>query len=106
MKDATVSGDMAVIVDEKGIGIHQPWEKFGTPTAKDMHDELGNSSFALFNGGPMANFDQINPEYFKSLDKKLDYLDSVGFVSFLETVRRDHGGFSWGVDVRRALALF
>jgi len=84
----------SVIVDEKGIGIRQSWEKFGTPTAKDMHDELGNRPFALYNGGPMANFDQINPEYFKSLDKKFDYLDSVGFAPFLETVRRDHGP-SW-----------
>jgi hypothetical protein len=84
----------AVIVDSNGIGIRQPWEKFGTPTAKDMHDESGNRPFALYNGGPMTDFDQINPEYFKSLDKKIDYLNSAGFVPFLETVRRDHGP-SW-----------
>lgn len=84
----------AVIVDENGIGIRQPWEKFGTPTAKDMHDESGNRPFALVNDGPMADFDRINPDYFKSLDKKIDYLNSIGFVPFLETVRRDHGP-SW-----------
>ncbi|MCK4921643.1 MAG: DUF5060 domain-containing protein, partial [Bacteroidales bacterium] len=72
------------LVDENGIGIRQAWEHFETPTdetptAKDMHDELGNRPFAMKNGGPMADFDQINPEYFKSLDKKLDYLNSVGF---------------------------
>lgn len=79
--------------DEHGIGIRQAWEKFGTPTAKDMHDERGNLPFAL-KEGPMADFDQLNPEYFKSLDKKMDYLASVGFVPFLETIRRDHGP-SW-----------
>ncbi len=84
------------LVDENGIGIRQAWEHFETPTdetptAKDMHDELGNRPFAMKNGGPMADFDQINPEYFKSLDKKLDYLNSVGFIPFIETIRRDHG---------------
>jgi hypothetical protein len=82
------------IVDENGIGIRQAWEQFGDSIAKDMHDELGNRPFALYNGSPIADFDQINPEYFKSLDKKSDYLHSVGFVPFLETVRRDHGP-SW-----------
>ncbi len=84
----------AVIVDEHGIGIRQPWEKFGTPTAKDMHDEKGNIPFALKDNGPMADFDRINPAFFRSLDRKMDYLTSVGFVPFMETVRRDHGP-SW-----------
>ena len=84
----------ADIVDENGIGIRNPWEKFGTPTAKDMHDESGNRPFALKDGGPMADFDRLNPAYFQSLDKKMDYLSSVGFVPFMETVRRDHGP-SW-----------
>lgn len=81
-------------VDANGTGIRQAWEKFGTPTAKDMHDEAGNRPFSLSDNGPMADFDQINPAYFQSLDKKMDYLASVGFVPFLETVRRDHGP-SW-----------
>jgi hypothetical protein len=84
----------AVVVDSNGIGVRAPWEKFGTNTAKDMHDELGNRPFSIMNGGPMADFDQINPAYFQSLDKKMDYLASVGFVPFMETVRRDHGP-SW-----------
>ena len=37
-----------------------------------------------------ADFDRINPDYFKSLDDKLDYCYREGFVIFLETVRRDH----------------
>lgn len=80
--------------DENGIGIRQAWEKFGTPTAKDMHDESGNLSFDVQEEGPLADFDKINPSYFQSLDKKMKYLDSQGFVPFLETVRRDHGP-SW-----------
>jgi hypothetical protein len=84
----------ANIVDDNGIGVRNPWEKFGTPTAKDMHDESGNRPFALKDGGPIADFDQLNPAYFQSLDKKMDYLASVGFVPFMETVRRDHGP-SW-----------
>ena len=81
----------ATMVDENGIGVRNPWEKFGTPTAKDMHDESGNRPFALKDGGPIADFDHLNPVYFQSLDKKMDYLASVGFVPFMETVRRDHG---------------
>jgi len=82
------------LVDEQGIGIRQAWEKSTSGTAKDMHDELGNRPFELSDKPPMANFDKINPAYFKSIDKKMDYLDSVGFVPFFETVRRDHGP-SW-----------
>lgn len=81
-------------IDENNIGIRQAWEKFGSSTAKDMHDENGNLPFKLKGKGPLADFDWINPAYFQSLDKKMDYLDSVGFVPFLETVRRDHGP-SW-----------
>jgi hypothetical protein len=37
----------------------------------------------------VADFNHINPEYFKSLDKKMQYLSDQGFVPLLETVRRD-----------------
>jgi hypothetical protein len=33
--------------------------------------------------------DQINPEYFKYLDRKIDYLNANGFVPFIEVSRRD-----------------
>ena len=81
-------------IDEQGIGVRQAWEKWGTPSAKDMHDEAGNLPFELTGSGAMADFDRINPVYFQSLDKKMDYLHTIGFVPFLETVRRDHGP-SW-----------
>lgn len=80
--------------DGNGIGIRQAWEKFGHSTAKDMHDEAGNLPFELTGDGPLADYDKINPAFFQSLDKKMDYLNSVGFIPFLETVRRDHGP-SW-----------
>jgi len=84
----------ATYTDEKGVAIRQAWEKFGSSTAKDMHDEKGNIPFELKGEGPLADFNRINPAYFRSLDKKMNYLDSIGFVPFLETVRRDHGP-SW-----------
>lgn len=37
----------------------------------------------------VPDFDKINPEYFKHMDKKIDYLNSQGFVSFIEVSRRD-----------------
>lgn len=82
------------VVDENGIGIRQAWEKFGKGTAKDMHDESGNLPFTGSGNPPMADYERINPAYFRSLDRKMDYFDSVGFVPMLETVRRDHGP-SW-----------
>lgn len=78
-------------VDENSVGIRQAWEKYGASTAKDMHDENGNLPFRLTGKGPLADFDRINPSYFQSLDKKMDYLNSIGFVPLLETIRRDHG---------------
>lgn len=81
--------------DKDSVGLRQAWEKNGMNTAKDMHDEAGNMPFEAWEKSDViANFDRINPEYFKSLDKKLYYLDGKGFVTFLETVRRDHGP-SW-----------
>ncbi|MBN2636968.1 MAG: DUF4038 domain-containing protein [Prolixibacteraceae bacterium] len=82
--------------DENGIYIRNAWEKFGyyvdeeNVTAKDMRDELGNKPFEMskeHKGVP--NFDQIIPEYFQSLDKKMQHFSDVGFVPLIETVRRD-----------------
>jgi hypothetical protein len=88
------------LVDQNGVGIRQAWEKSGRRTAKDMHDEAGQRSFAASGRGPLADFDSINPAYFQSLDRKIAYMNQQGFVPFLETVRRDHGPswrayFSW-----------
>ena len=81
-------------IDENSIGIRQAWEKSGCFSAKDMHDEYGNRPFALKDEGPLADYDRINPAYFRSLDKKIAYMNEQGFIPLLEVVRRDHGP-SW-----------
>ncbi len=82
--------------DSNGIYVRNAWEKFGyltkdgKMTAKDMRDEFGNKPFRMSKDHPgVADFDNINPEYFQSLDKKMQYLSDQGFVPLLETVRRD-----------------
>jgi hypothetical protein len=37
------------------------------------------------------DLDRINPAYFQILDQKIDYLNSLGFVPFIEASRRDSG---------------
>ena len=85
----------AQYINEDSIGVRQAWEKNMQPTAKDMHDELGNMPFEPWpEKDIVADFNRINPGYFKSLDKKIQYLNDEGFITFLETIRRDHGP-SW-----------
>ena len=82
----------AQYINDDSVGVRQAWEKNMQPTAKDMHDELGNMPFEYWPEKEIvADFNRINPEYFKSLDKKIQHLNDEGFVTFLETIRRDHG---------------
>jgi hypothetical protein len=83
--------------DKKGIYLRNAWEKFdyhtegGKLTSKDMRDEYGNKPFKMSSEHEgVADFDRINPDYFKSLDKKMRHLSEEGFVPLLETVRRDN----------------
>ena len=83
--------------DANGIYVRNAWEKFGyyakngKLTAKDMHNEYGNLPFKMSQQHKgVADFDHINPAYFQSLDKKMQYLSDQGFVPLLETVRRDN----------------
>lgn len=95
----------ATYANADGIFLRNAWEKFGTwaanatistadgaiTTAKDMHDEAGNRPFEVFaDREGLADFDRINPAYFRSLDRKLRHLAEQGFVPFFETVRRDN----------------
>ncbi|MDT0686619.1 DUF5060 domain-containing protein [Autumnicola psychrophila] len=100
--------------DENGIFVRNAWEKFGydvasdegidasggesywgTFTAKNMRDEYGNLPFSMSaEHKGVSNFNNINPEYFQSLDKKMQYMSKEGFVPLLETIRRDAGP-SW-----------
>lgn len=84
--------------NEDGIYIRNAWEKFDYPvrgddkvTGKDMRDEYGNKPFKMSTEHPgVADFDNIIPAYFQSLDKKMQYLSDEGFTALLETVRRDN----------------
>jgi hypothetical protein len=80
------------VKDTKGVDASGYW---GSLTAKNMRDEYGNLPFEMsVNYKGVSDFTRINPEYFKSLDKKMEFLSSQGFVALLETVRRDVGP-SW-----------
>ena len=86
----------STFADSNGIYVRNAWEKFdyltenGSMTAKDMRDEYGNQPFKISGKHKgVADFDNIIPAYFQSLDKKMHYLSEQGFVPLLETVRRD-----------------
>lgn len=99
----------ATYANKDGVFLRNAWEKFGhwapsatistadgaTTTGKDMHDEDGNRPFAILeNREGLADFDRINPDYFRNLDRKMVHLSNEGFVPFLETIRRDNAP-SW-----------
>jgi hypothetical protein len=79
-----------------GTELRGAWQQAGTHSAKDMHDEKGNRAF-LFPGkvpgyeNYFPDVDRINPEYFRNLDRKIDYLNAHGFTPFIEVARRDIG---------------
>jgi hypothetical protein len=94
----------ATFANADGVYLRNAWEKFGhwaanatvttadgaTTTAKDMADEQGNHPFAVFaDRDGLADFDHLNPAYFRSLDRKMAHFAEQGFVPFLEPVRRD-----------------
>jgi len=84
------------IIAEDGIFIRSGWAQAGTKSAKTMTDEEGNRAFMFPGKVPgyetyYPDVERINPDYFKSLDRKIDYLNSQGFVPFIEVARRDIG---------------
>jgi hypothetical protein len=79
-----------------GTFVRDAWAQAGTKSAKDMQDENGNRPF--FFPGKVSGFenvvpdlDRINPAYFQNMDKKIAYLNSQGFIPFIEPARRDIG---------------
>jgi len=79
-----------------GTVLRAAWSQAGTQSAKTMTDEAGNRAF-LF-PGKVPGYEQyfpdvqrINPAYFQSMDRKIDYLNAQGFVPFIEVARRDIG---------------
>jgi hypothetical protein len=86
----------ATYADRNGVYYRNAWEAFGVmapgerPTAKAMHDERGYRPFELVPGSEgLPDFDRVVPEFFRSLDRKIQHLSDQGFVAMLETVRRD-----------------
>ncbi len=81
------------IETKDGMTIRSAWEEFGTGSAKNMDNEGGRPF--LFPGkvpgyeNVFPDLDRINPEYFKYVDRKIDYLNANGFVPFIEVSRRD-----------------
>jgi hypothetical protein len=88
-------GHPPAITLEDGTFVRAAWKQPGTSSAKDMHNEGGRPF--LFPGkvpgyeDVFPDLDRINPDYFKVLDSKIDYLNGLGFVPFIEASRRDAG---------------
>lgn len=84
-----------VMNDSAKTTVRSAWLEFGTGSAKNMDNEGGRPFF--FPGKvpgyeyQFPDMDQINPEYFKYLDRKVNYLNANGFVPFIEVSRRDAG---------------
>jgi hypothetical protein len=88
--------------DEERTPVRAAWSATGklpvpesakSSKAKEMHNQ-GGRPFRF--PGPVKGYEdlipdltRINPEYFKHMDKKVDYLNKAGFIPFIETARRD-----------------
>src|SRR5579883_173687 len=82
-----------VMNDPEKTTVRSAWLEFGTGSAKNMDNEGGRPF--LFPGkvpgyeNMFPDVDRINPKYFDYVDRKIDYLNSQGFVVFIEVSRRD-----------------
>jgi len=84
------------LATSEGTVLRSAWRQSGTNSAKTMTDEEGHRAFLFPGKVPgyedyFPDVDRINPEYFRNLDKKIDYLNASGFVPFIEVARRDIG---------------
>jgi hypothetical protein len=82
-----------VMDDADKTTVRSAWLEFGTGSAKNMDNE-GGRPFEFPGKVPgyekvFPNVDRVNPEYFKYVDRKIDYLNANGFVPFIEVSRRD-----------------
>jgi len=82
--------------DRKGVFYRNAWEEFGVmvpgdkPTAKSMHDERGYRPFEILpDREGLPDYNRIVPQFFQSLDRKMQFLNDQGFIAMLETIRRD-----------------
>jgi len=84
-----------VMDDSARTTIRSAWVEFGTGSAKNMDNE-GGRPFVFPGkvpgfGDAFPDVDRINPEYFRFLDRKIDYLNANGFIPMIEVSRRDAG---------------
>jgi arylsulfatase A-like enzyme len=80
-----------------GLSLRAAWRQAGTDGgAKRMTNEDGERPF-FFPGHVegyediIPDLDRINPAYFQTMDRKIDFLNSQGFTPFIEPARRDIG---------------
>ncbi|MHC4249567.1 MAG: apiosidase-like domain-containing protein [Planctomycetota bacterium] len=89
-------GRPAGVVDERGVSLRSAWSVGYSPErCKDMHNE-GGRPFEFPGKVPghedlWPDVDRLNPDYFRAFDRKVAYLNSQGFVPFIEVARRDAG---------------
>lgn len=83
------------IVAKDGTTVRAAWEEVGTDSAKNMDNE-GGRPFVFPGKVPgyeliFPDVDRVNPDYFRYIDRKIDYLNAQGFVVLIEVSRRDAG---------------
>jgi hypothetical protein len=81
---------------EDGTTLRAGWAQVDTGQIKSMHDEEGNLPFHFPGRVPghedaFPDLDRINPDFFRGLDRKIDYLNANGIMPFIEATRRDIG---------------
>ena len=87
---AATRGVRSTWVDQGQIANHLPRDQW---QAKDMTNEGGRAF--LFPGrvpgyeNIYPDVERLNPDYFKYLDRKIDYLNAQGFIPVIEVARRD-----------------
>jgi hypothetical protein len=88
-----------VMDDADKTTVRSAWLEFGSGpdarsgSAKNMTNE-GGGPFQFPGKVPgyenvFPDVDRLNPDYFRYIDRKIDYLNDHGFVVFLEVARRD-----------------
>jgi hypothetical protein len=88
-----------VMDDPEHTTVRSAWLEFGTGdsprtgSAKNMDNE-GGRPFVFPGKVPgyenmFPDVDRVNPDYFRYLDRKIDYLNEQGFVPLIEVSRRD-----------------
>ena len=81
---------------DDGTVLRAAWRQAGTSSAKDMRNEDGERPFLMPGKIPghedaFPDLERVNPKYFQSMDRKIDYLNTQGIVPFIEVTRRDIG---------------